>query len=50
MSRIFCRASPFDAVVERAINAGFDERISLVSLLLAGLNTRFAAARAALAL
>ena len=29
------------------MDAGFDERISLVSLLLAGLNTRFAAARAA---
>ncbi|MFR3225958.1 MAG: hypothetical protein ACLTNY_03215, partial [Blautia massiliensis (ex Durand et al. 2017)] len=32
---------------ERALQAGFDERISLVSLLLAGLNTRFAAARSA---
>lgn len=33
-----------DAAVERALNAAFDERMSLVSLLLAGLNTRFAAA------
>lgn len=33
-----------DAIVERAMNAAFDERMSLVSLLLAGLNTRFAAA------
>ena len=39
------QGKPFDAVVERAVKAGFDERISLVSLLLAGLNTRFAAAR-----
>ena len=38
---------PFDKVLERAMNAAFDERISLVSLLLAGLNTRFAQARAA---
>ena len=38
------QGKPFDAVVERAVKAGFDERISLVSLLLAGLNTRFAAA------
>jgi len=38
------QGKPFDAVVERALRAGFDERISLVSLLLAGLNTRFAAA------
>ena len=36
---------PFAAVLERAQKAAFDERISLVSLLLAGLNTRFAAAR-----
>ena len=35
------------AVLERAQKAAFDERISLVSLLLAGLNTRFAAARRA---
>ena len=41
------QGKPFDAVVARAMDAGFDERISLVSLLLAGLNTRFAAARAA---
>ena len=40
------QGKPFDAVVERAVKAGFDERISLVSLLLAGLNTRFADARA----
>ena len=33
------QGKPFDAVVERAVKAGFDERISLVSLLLAGLNT-----------
>lgn len=39
------QGKPFDAVLERALNASFDERISLVSLLLAGLNTRFAAAR-----
>ncbi|MGN0983693.1 MAG: ATP-binding protein, partial [Gemmiger sp.] len=38
---------PFDTVVERAMQASFDERISLVSLLLAGLNTRFAEARTA---
>ena len=38
------QGKPFDAVVARAMDAGFDERISLVSLLLAGLNTRFAAA------
>jgi len=37
---------PFAAVLERAQKAAFDERISLVSLLLAGLNTRFAAATA----
>ena len=36
-----------DAVVERALNAGFDERISLLSLLLGGLNMRFALARRA---
>ena len=41
------QGKPFDAVLERALNASFDERISLVSLLLAGLNTRFAAARSA---
>ena len=41
------QGKPFDAVLERALNANFDERISLVSLLLAGLNTRFAAARRA---
>ena len=35
---------PFDAVLDRALHAAFDERISLVSLLLAGLNARFAAA------
>ena len=34
-------------MLERAQKAAFDERISLVSLLLAGLNTRFAAARRA---
>ena len=43
----YLQGKPFDAVVARAMDAGFDERISLVSLLLAGLNTRFAAARAA---
>src|SRR5699024_1711733 len=41
------QGKPFDAVLGRALNANFDERISLVSLLLAGLNTRFAAARRA---
>ncbi len=41
------QGKPFDAVVERVLNAAFDERISLVSLLLAGLNTRFGAARQA---
>ena len=41
------QGKPFDAVLERALDASFDERISLVSLLLAGLNTRFAAARRA---
>lgn len=41
------QGKPFDAVLERALDASFDERISLVSLLLAGLNTRFAAARSA---
>ncbi|MGN0653102.1 MAG: ATP-binding protein [Gemmiger sp.] len=35
---------PFDHVLDRAMRAAFDERMSLVSLLLAGLNTRFAAA------
>ena len=39
------QGKPFDAVLDRALNAAFDERMSLVSLLLAGLNTRFAAAR-----
>lgn len=34
---------PFAAVLERAQKAAFDERISLVSLLLAGLDTRFTA-------
>ncbi len=38
------QGKPFDTVVARAMDASFDERISLVSLLLAGLNTRFAAA------
>ena len=37
----------FDHVLERALSASFDERISLVSLLLAGLNVRFSAARQA---
>ena len=40
------QGKPFDAVVARAMDASFDERISLVTLLLAGLNTRFAAAAA----
>lgn len=35
----------FDTVLERALSAAFDERMSLVSLLLAGLNARFANAR-----
>lgn len=39
------QGKPFDAVLDRALNAAFDERMSLVSLLLAGLNTRFATAR-----
>ena len=39
------QGKPYDAVIARAMDASFDERISLVSLLLAGLNTRFAAAR-----
>ena len=39
------QGKPFDAVLDRALNAAFDERMSLVSLLLAGLNTRFAKAR-----
>ena len=39
------QGKPFDAVLDRALNAAFDERMSLVSLLLAGLNTRFAQAR-----
>ena len=38
------------AVLARALQAPFDERLSLVSLLLAGLNTRFAAVQAAAAL
>ncbi len=38
------QGKPFDTVVARAMDASFDERISLVSLLLAGLNTRFTAA------
>ena len=41
------RGEETDEIVDRAMKAGFDERISLISLLLAGLNTRFAAARAA---
>ena len=41
------RGEPADAVVARAMDAAFDERMSLVSLLLAGLNTRFASARRA---
>lgn len=36
---------PSDKVVARALDAAFDERLSLVSLLLAGLNVRFSAAR-----
>ena len=32
---------PYDSVVARAMDASFDERISLASLLLAGLNVRF---------
>lgn len=39
------QGKPFDKVLDRALNAAFDERMSLVSLLLAGLNTRFAQAR-----
>ena len=39
------QGKPFDHVLDRALRAAFDERMSLVSLLLAGLNTRFAAAR-----
>ncbi len=39
------QGKPFDAVLERAMNAAFDERMSLVSLILAGLNARFAQAR-----
>lgn len=39
------QGKPFDAVLERALSAAFDERMSLVSLLLAGLNTRFGEAR-----
>lgn len=39
------QGKPFDTVLDRALNAAFDERMSLVSLLLAGLNTRFAQAR-----
>ena len=41
------QGKPYDAVIARAMDASFDERISLVSLLLAGLNTRFAASRQA---
>ena len=41
------QGQPFDAVLERAMRASFDERISLVSLLLGGLNARFGAARSA---
>ena len=40
------QGKPYDAVIARAMDASFDERISLVNLLLAGLNTRFADARA----
>ncbi|MGN0976266.1 MAG: ATPase, partial [Gemmiger sp.] len=36
---------PADTAAGRALSASFDERLSLVSLLLAGLNVRFAAAR-----
>lgn len=36
---------PSDKVVARALDASFDERFSLVSLLLAGLNVRFSSAR-----
>lgn len=39
------QGKPFDAVLDRALNAAFDERMSLVSLLLAGLNAQFAKAR-----
>ena len=39
------QGKPFDHVLDRALRAAFDERMSLVSLLLAGLDTRFAAAR-----
>ena len=39
------QGKPFTQVLERALSANFDERLSLVSLLLAGLNVRFAAAR-----
>lgn len=39
------QGKPFETVLDRALNAAFDERMSLVSLLLAGLNTRFAQAR-----
>lgn len=38
---------PFEKVLVRVMNAAFDERMSLVSLLLAGLNARFAKARRA---
>ena len=40
-----CRAKALTRCCERALSAAFDERMSLISLLLAGLNTRFAAAR-----
>ena len=39
------QGKPYDTVVARAMDASFDERISLVSLLLAGLNVRFSAAQ-----
>src|SRR5699024_3783461 len=41
------QGKPFDAALERALQAGFAERISLASRLLAGPNTRLAAARPA---
>ena len=41
------QGKPFDAVVERAMAASFDERLSLVSLLISGLNVRFSNARKA---
>ena len=39
------QGKPYDTVVARAMDASFDERISLASLLLAGLNVRFSAAQ-----